>query len=153
MAAGFSLAAGRLEEFHAFLDTRLAAAAAYPRAADLVVEGAATAAGCNVALAESLARLAPFGNGNNEPVLVLPRCRVMRADRVGRDLATIRAFLESEGGGPRLKAVMFRAKDGPLAQALLERTGTPMHVAGHLRAEEWNGTVSAGFQIIDLAPA
>ena len=151
MAAGFSLAAARMDEFHAFLDERLAAAAGYPAAADLVVEGAASVAGCTLELAESLARLAPFGNGNEEPTLVLARCRIVRAERIGRELNTVRAFLEGEGGGPRLKAVMFRAKDGPLAPALLERGGAAVHVAGHLRAEEWNGRVSASFIITDLA--
>jgi single-stranded-DNA-specific exonuclease len=151
MAAGFSLPEGRLAEFHAFLDERLAAAASLPRAADLVVEGTATVAGCGLELAQALARLAPFGNGNEEPVLALPRCRVVRADRIGKDGGTIRAFLEGEGGGPRLKGVMFRAKDGPLAEVLLSRAGTPVHVAGHLRAEEWNGSVTPGFAISDLA--
>ena len=151
MAAGFSLAAGRMEEFHAFLDARLAAASAYPAAADLVVEGAASVAGCTLELAASLARLAPFGNGNAEPTLVLARCRIVRAERIGKELNTVRAFLEGEGGGPRLKAVMFRAKDGPLAPALLERGAAALHVAGHLRAEEWNGRVSTSFIITDLA--
>ena len=67
------------------------------------------------------------------------------------ELNTIRAFLEGEGGGPRLKAVMFRAKDGKLPPALLERGSAPLHVAGHLRAEEWNGRVSTSFIITDLA--
>ena len=151
MAAGFSLPESRIAEFHAFLNERLAAARALPQAADLVVEGSATVAGCTLELAESLARLAPFGNGNEEPVLALPRCRILRAERIGKELTTIRAFLEGEGGGPRLKAVMFRAKDGPLPPALLERNGAPLHVAGHLRAEEWQGRVSTSFIITDLA--
>jgi single-stranded-DNA-specific exonuclease len=151
MAAGFSLPAERIAAFHAFLDERLAAASAYPPAADLVVEGTAAVGGCTLELADSLTRLAPFGNGNEEPVLALPRCRIVRAERIGRELTTIRAFLEGEGGGPRLKAVMFRAKDGPLPPALLERGGAPLHVAGHLRAEEWNGRVSTSFIITDLA--
>ena len=74
--------------------------------------GAATAD-----LALQVERLAPFGAGNEEPNFALPRARVVRADRVGKDGNTVRAFLEGEGGG-RLKAICFRAKDGPLAQAL-----------------------------------
>ena len=151
MAAGFSLPESRIAEFQDFLDERLSAARSLPQAADLVVEGSATVAGCTLEMAESLGRLAPFGNGNEEPVLALPRCRILRAERIGKELTTIRAFLEGEGGGPRLKAVMFRAKDGPLPPALLERGAAPLHVAGHLRAEEWNGRVSTSFIITDLA--
>ncbi len=153
MAAGFSLREHGLSAFHDFLDDRLAAAAARPSAADLAVEGTLAIGGCTNTLAQQIGRLAPFGNGNEEPVLILARARVMRADRVGREAATIRAFIEDEGGANRLKALMFRAKDGPVAEALLRRDGVPLHLAGHLRAEEWNGTVSPGFVITDAAVA
>nr|WP_283949647.1 single-stranded-DNA-specific exonuclease RecJ [Limobrevibacterium gyesilva] len=151
MAAGFSLAEAQLAAFHGFLDTRLADAVRLPPAADLAVEGTLAVPGCTTELASQIGRLAPFGNGNEEPVLILPRTRVVRADRVGREAATIRAFVEGEGGGGRLKAVMFRAKEGPLPEALLGRDRLPLHLAGHLRAEEWNGTVSASFIITDAA--
>src|SRR6185369_6909139 len=103
-------------------------------------------------MAMHLARLAPFGSGNEEPVLILPRARVVRADRVGREATTIRAFIEGEDGGSRLKAVMFRAREGPLPNALLGRGQAPLHLAGHLRAEEWNGMMTASFVITDAAP-
>ncbi len=152
MAAGFSLHPGRLAEFHAFLNDRLAHAAALPRAADLAVEGTLAVPGATVDLARHLARLAPFGNANEEPVFVLPRAQVVRADRIGKEGATIRAYVQGEGGGPRLKTLLFRARDGALAGALLSQ-GAPLHLAGHLRAEEWNGNVTVGFFIADAAPA
>ena len=49
--------------------------------------------------------------------------------------------------------MLFRARDGALAEALLGRSGMPLHLAGHLRAEEWNGAVNPGFVITDAAPA
>jgi single-stranded-DNA-specific exonuclease len=153
MAAGFSLDVEKLAEFHVFLDARLAGASSLPGAADLAVEGSVAVGGCTVELAGHLARLAPFGQGNEEPLLVLPRARVVRADRVGREAATIRAFVEGEEGGGRLKAVMFRATEGPVAAALLARDGVPLHLAGHLRADAWNGFVSAGFVVTDAAVA
>jgi single-stranded-DNA-specific exonuclease len=152
MAAGFSLAVERVAEFQDFLNDRLAHARSLPRAADLPVEATVAVAGATVELAQQIQRLAPFGNANEEPVLALQRVRVVRADRIGKEGTTIRAWLEGEGGGPRLKAILFRAGEGPLATALLER-GAPLHVAGHLRAEEWNGTVSASFFLRDAAPA
>jgi len=150
MAAGFSFRAGRGAEFHAFLDERLAHAAVLPSAADLAVEGTLAVPAATVATAQEVARLAPFGAGNEEPVFVLPRARIVRADRVGKEGNSVRAFLDGEGGGARLKAICFRAKDGPLAQALLG--GGHLHLAGHLRAETWNDSVSAGFHVVDAAP-
>jgi single-stranded-DNA-specific exonuclease len=154
MAAGFALRAERLDDFHAFLDERLVSAGSLPSAADLVVEGTLAVTGATTEVARHLERLAPFGAGNLEPVLVLNRARVVRADRVGREAGSIRAFLEGEGGGTRLKAMMFRARDGALSEALLARAeGVPLHLAGHLRAEEWNGSVAPCFFIMDGAVA
>jgi len=153
MAAGFSLAPGRLGDFHAVLNERLPAGAALPTAADLAVEGTLAVPGATRELANDLARLAPFGAGNEEPTLVLQRARVVRADRVGREGTAIRMFVEGEGGGPRLKAMLFRARDGAMADALLSGSGMPLHLAGHLRAEEWNGAVNPGFIVSDAAPA
>jgi single-stranded-DNA-specific exonuclease len=61
--------------------------------------------------------------------------------------------VEGEGGGPRLKTLMFRAREGALADALLNRDGLPLNLAGHLRAEEWNGQTTPGFFLSDAAPA
>jgi single-stranded-DNA-specific exonuclease len=154
MAAGFSLRADRIGDFHAFLDERLAAAASMPGAADLAVEGSLTVPGATTDVARHLERLAPFGPGNEEPTLVLHSARVVRADRVGREAGSIRAFLEAEGGGPRLKAMLFRAREGAFADALLARgQAVPLHLTGHLRAEEWNGSVSPCFVMSDGAAA
>ncbi len=151
MAAGFTADAARVAELHDFLDARLAAAALLPDAPDLLVEGSATPRGATVGFAEAVARLAPFGPANEEPAFALARVRVARADRVGKDGNTIRAFLAGEDGG-RLKAVCFRAGDGPLGELLLGAAhGGPIAVAGHLRAESWNDQVSVCLTILDAA--
>ncbi|HEY0181173.1 MAG TPA: single-stranded-DNA-specific exonuclease RecJ [Rhodopila sp.] len=153
MAAGFAVRSEHLDGFHAFLDERLSAAAVLPGAADLTIEGTLAVSGATTEVARHLERLAPFGSGNEEPTLVLHRARVVRSDRVGREGNSIRAFVEGEGGGPRLKAMMFRVREGALADALARGGVTPLHLAGHLRAEEWNGSVSPCFIITDAAPA
>jgi single-stranded-DNA-specific exonuclease len=153
MAAGFALPERGLAAFHAHLCERLATAALLPAAADLAIEGTLSVAGCTPEVAGHLARLAPFGPGNEEPSLVVPRARVVRADRVGRELTTVRAFVEGAEDGGRLKAILFRAREGAVATALLARDGEPLHLAGHLRAEAWNGTVSTSFVVTDAARA
>jgi len=152
MAAGFSFRAGRDGEFHAFLEERLGHAALLPSAADLMVEGTLNVIAAQTGLAQEVARLAPFGPGNEEPIFALQRARIVKADRVGKDGATVRAIVEGEGGG-RLKTICFRAKDGPLAQALLASDRVPLHLCGHLRAEQWNGETSPSLQVVDAAPA
>ncbi len=150
MAAGFTIDPARLPELHAHLDERLAGARDMPSAAEQVVEGALTVRGATTELAQSIARLAPFGAGNEEPAFALSRARVVKSGRIGKEGATIRAFLEGEDGG-RLKAICFRAKEGPLAEALLAQGGAPLMLAGHLRAEVWNEQTSASFFVTDAA--
>jgi single-stranded-DNA-specific exonuclease len=152
MAAGFSLAVDRLTAFHDFLEGVLAHAAALPRTPDLAIEGAVAVPGATVALAEQVARLAPFGTANEEPIFAVQRARVVRADRVGREATTLRLLIEGEGGGPRLKAMLFGGADSPLGQAVAARGG-PVHLAGHLRAEAWNGNMTACFVVNDAAAA
>jgi single-stranded-DNA-specific exonuclease len=152
MAAGFSFSAGRQDALHAFLNERLASASGLPGAADLVVEGTMAVPAATSALAQQVGRLAPFGAGNEEPIFALPRARVVRADRIGKEGNTIRAFVEGEAGG-RLKAICFRAKEGPLAEALLARNAGALHLCGQLRAERWNDDVTACLHVVDAAPA
>ncbi len=151
MAAGFSLEPDRTEAFHRFLCERLPARPDTPARPDLAVEAVVSAAGASLDLAHHLARVAPFGTGNEEPVLVLPDVRVVRSDRLGNDGNTLRAFVEGEGGG-RLKVLLFRAGEGRLAQALGAR-GERLHLAGHLRAESWNGAVTVSLCLADAATA
>jgi single-stranded-DNA-specific exonuclease len=152
MAAGFSLPSESLGALHAFLDERLAEATVLPSAADLTLEGVLAVGGADAALAQMVARLGPFGTGNEEPLFVLPHARVVKTDRIGKDGNTIRAMIEGQGGG-RLKALLFRAKDGELANALSRAGDAPLHIAGYLRAETWNGRTTAGFFVTDAAPA
>lgn len=151
MAAGFSLRAEEVARFHAFLDEHLVAAVR-PGAGDLLLEGVLGVAGADVTLAQMVARLGPFGNGNEEPLFVLPRVRVVRSERIGKDGATIRAMVAGEAGG-QIKAMLFRAPDSPLAAILSQTGAAPVHLAGYLRAESWNGRVSVGFFVSDAAPA
>lgn len=156
MAAGFGLDAHGLPAFAEHLDRALAGARALPATPDLIVEGALACRAATVELARAIEALAPFGAGHGEPVVVVTRVRVAYAERIGRDKGTLRLAVEGEGGGPRLKALLFRTLDGPAARVaadLERRDGTWWDLAGQLRAEEWNGNVSVTLFIVDAAPA
>jgi single-stranded-DNA-specific exonuclease len=153
MAAGFSLAPEKTEAFHAFLCDRLASPAGPLRRPPVQVEACISTGGATLELALNLAKLAPFGTANEEPVIAVPDVRVVKCDRLGNDGNTLRAFVQSEGGGPRLKTLLFRAGDGAIGRALEGRSGTRLHLAGHVRAETWNGNTSVGFCIENAALA
>jgi single-stranded-DNA-specific exonuclease len=94
-------------------------------------------------------QIGPFGVGNAEPRFAFPAARIAKADVVGED--HVRCFLTGDGGG-RLKAIAFRCVGTPLGQALLQARGGVLHLAGHLRADEWRGQGEVQLVIEDAAP-
>jgi single-stranded-DNA-specific exonuclease len=151
MAAGLTVERDKLGALRAFLEARLAAAVA---ASDgdrvLEIDGALAAGGATVDFIEELERAGPFGNGNPAPVFAFPSHRVGFAERVGN--GHVRVSL-SGGAGGSLKAMAFRAADTPLGQALLGARGQPLHVAGTLCLDHWNGSARPQLRIRDAAEA
>ena len=150
MAAGFTVTADQLTAFRAFMDERVAErveeAGIVPT---LRLDGAVTAMGANLELIEALECLGPFGSGNPEPRFVIPAARITFADVVGKD--HVRCTLESPEGGT-LKGICFRCVDRPIGKVLLTAEGRPVHVAGRLRANSWQGRTSAQLFVDDAAP-
>ena len=97
-----------------------------------------------------LERIAPFGAGNPEPRFAVPSARILKPKTVGE--GHLRCILTGADGGS-LKAIAFRAFDGPLGPALAQAGGLPMHVAGKLRPDAWAGPDSVQLIIDDAAPA
>ena len=150
MAAGFTVRCDRLGDFRSFLNERIGT---HIRETGIVptlhLDGAMTTGGAKLETAEKLQQLGPFGSGNAEPRFVVPSARIVFADRVGEN--HVRCTLESAEGG-RLAGICFRCTDRPLGQALLEAGGKPMHVAGRLRVNTWQGRSTAQLMIDDAAP-
>lgn len=150
MAAGFALQEDGIEAFHRFLDEKLAAALTRPRHDALCIDGIVSLRGATPEIATQLARLGPFGPGNDEPVIAITRVRVVKSERIGRDGNTLRVVLQGEDGG-RLRGLVFRAADKAFAAVLEDRAMPVLHVAGQLRCEQWQGRDMLSFFILDAA--
>jgi single-stranded-DNA-specific exonuclease len=150
MAAGFTVAEGQLATLRGFLVERAAAAlgtdALLP---ELGIDGVLAAVAAGPELVEIVERLGPFGAGNAEPRFALPNLRVLRAEVVGAQ--HVRCILGDGAGVGRLKAIAFRCLDGELGPALLQGQGGAFHLAGHLRADNWQGRIGAQLMIDDAA--
>ena len=152
MAAGFTVATSRLAELHEFLLARIATKFHdAPGLRDLPCDGALAAAAATPELLATLEGAGPFGAGNAEPRFAIPAASIVKADPVGD--GHVRVILGGGAGGGRLKAIAFRSLDTPVGQALLSARGGQLHVAGHLRADHWQGDVQAQLVIEDAAPA
>src|SRR5581483_6694712 len=149
MAAGVTLKTERLSEFRAYLESTLAAAVERARRDEaLLIDGAVSAGGVNLALADLIARAGPYGSGNPEPVLALPSHQIIYADVVGEKHMRVRL---RAGDGATVNAIAFRAVDGKLGKALQENRGNAVHVAGSLSVDRWQGEERAQFRICDVA--
>jgi single-stranded-DNA-specific exonuclease len=62
----------------------------------------------------------------------------------------VRARLRA-GDGTAINAIAFRAVGQPLGQALMQRRGEPLHAAGTLVVDRWNGAERAQLRLIDVA--
>ena len=152
MAAGFTVQRSRLAELAEFLRASIAPSfRESPGLRDLALDGALTAAAATPALLERLEAAGPFGAGNAEPRFAVPAAAIVKADPVGD--GHVRVILGGGNGGGRLKAIAFRSLDTPVGQALLSARGRAMHLAGHLRADTWQGRTEAQLVIEDAAPA
>lgn len=151
-AAGFALPASGVPALRAFLAARFAAASALPRAADLALDGMLSVEAATAGVAGEVSRLAPFGPANPEPVFALRQARIAKAERIGAEQSHVRVFLIGESGG-RLRGIAFRCADLALGSLLLGSAGRAVHLAGHLRWEQWGGMERLSLHIIDAALA
>jgi single-stranded-DNA-specific exonuclease len=152
MAAGFTVDAARLGALRDFLAARaLAALGTGELAPQLGIDGVLALGAATPALVSLVERLGPFGAGNAEPRFALPNLRIVKADVVGTQ--HVRCILADGAGNARLKAIAFRCLEGELGPALLHGQGRGFHVAGHLRADNWQGREDVQLVLDDAAPA
>jgi single-stranded-DNA-specific exonuclease len=152
MAAGFTVAADRLDTLRAFLAERLgdglAREALVP---ELRIDGMLSPAAAQPELIAHLDRIAPFGAANPEPRFVFAGVRVLQAQPVGT--GHLRCLLADPLGDGRLRAIAFRAAETPLGQLLAATGGAAIHVAGRLRRDDWRGGDAVQLTIDDAARA
>ncbi|MCF6111291.1 single-stranded-DNA-specific exonuclease RecJ [Mesorhizobium muleiense] len=151
MAAGITVERAKLGALRAFFEERAAAEVFRLQGEEsLAIDGALAAEGATLGLLDALEKAGPFGAGHVAPVFALPRHRLADARPVGTN--HIRAELQSESGG-RIQAIAFRAVDTALGEFLFKNRGKPVHVAGSLSGNHWNGNRTVQFRIVDAARA
>src|SRR4051812_26830782 len=149
LAAGVTLRKERLAEFRAWMESTLALNVAQSRHAnELFIDGAVSARAVTPELAATLNRAGPFGSGNPEPVIALPAHQLVYADEVGQ--AHMRVRLKS-GDGAIVNGIAFRSIGQKLGNALAEHRGQPLHVAGCLTVDRYQGSERVQLRVMDVA--
>ena len=150
MAAGLTVRVDRLDDLAGFLGERLAQALGpgLPPAPDLALDGALQVTALSPGLALRLSALGPYGRGNPEPRFMLPEAQSFEVRRIGD--GHLDCWLRDAAGG-RVRAVAFRAAGQALGEALLTVAGAPLHLAGTLKLDAWQGRPRVSFRIEDAA--
>ncbi|MGA7117337.1 MAG: single-stranded-DNA-specific exonuclease RecJ [Hyphomicrobium sp.] len=149
MAAGLTVARERLGSVESYFARELADASSAARArVGLEVDGALVPSGVTDALMDLIERAGPYGQGNAQPRFAFPSVRVKFAKQVGE--AHLRCVLEATDGS-RLEGVAFRAVGQHLGDLLQNTGGMPVHVAGSLKRDTWNGREKIELTIEDAA--
>ncbi|WP_347264354.1 single-stranded-DNA-specific exonuclease RecJ [Nitrobacter sp.] len=149
MAAGVTLRKEQLAEFRAYMETALAADVARSRhVRELFIDGAVSARAATPEFVATLNRAGPFGAGNPEPVVALPSHQLIHADEIGQ--AHLRLRFRS-GDGAIINGIAFRAVGQPLGNALAQMRGQPLHVAGSLTVDRWQGAERVQLRVVDVA--
>jgi single-stranded-DNA-specific exonuclease len=150
-AAGLTVEWDKVEALKDFLSEALAPeiAAAAGEARALSIDAAGAISTIDLSLIEALDRIGPYGQGHPEPVFALPDVRVCYAKVVKEE--HVRFTLE-DSRGARTSGIAFRAMKSPLGEALLKKDAL-YHAAVRVKRNEWNDTVKAEVEIVDLAAA
>ena len=149
MAAGFTVERNKIDTFREFLSQRFNVELSGARLiASMMIDGILAPAGARRDVVDTLERMGPFGSANPEPRFVISPASIYRPIVLGGN--HVRCVLMGKDGG-RLKAIAFRAMDGNLGSALLQHDGRSFHVAGHLRADDWQGRRNVQLFVDDVA--
>jgi single-stranded-DNA-specific exonuclease len=149
MAAGLSVEASRVEAAMARLSELLArqGAGAGGREA-LRVDGTLMCGAATVDLIRALEAAGPFGQGASAPRFAFPGLRAAQARPVGEGHLKV-TF--TDGGSARLDAIAFNAAASGISAAVDRAAGGPMHIAGRLEINRWQGRETAQLTLEDVA--
>lgn len=150
MAAGFTVTRDVFETFRAFVNAHARAQLqGVPFKPELKIDGVLSVHSLTLDLVEKLDMLAPYGSGHAEPRFALAGVRVVKPSVVGEK--HVSCFLQDTAGGSSIKGIAFRAMDSDLGEMLLTSRGAPLHLAGHVSVNNWQGRKTVQFQIVDAA--
>lgn len=151
-AAGFSLPVDKENEFCEFLEKSVAAQLGdNPIVPEVLVDAEIDASGATMDLVNKMSVLAPFGQGNPEPELVLNGAVLQYATVMGNG-AHLRGAVKTSLGGT-VAFVGFNMVGTPVGNFLLDdaNTNTTISMLGRLKDNEFNGRHSVQFMLEDIA--
>ncbi|ESQ94271.1 single-stranded-DNA-specific exonuclease RecJ [Asticcacaulis benevestitus] len=150
MAAGLSVEKDRIGNLRTFINDYVTShVSEADQIGSVEVDAILSVRAASRAMYDKFALLAPYGQGNPEPLLAFARVRigysqVMKGGHVRFEL--------SDDSGGKLKGIVWRAEGTAIGDALLRPTGF-VHVLGRLKADDYKGRDGVQLEIEDIALA
>jgi single-stranded-DNA-specific exonuclease len=150
MAAGLSVERDRIGELRRFLNDHVRSRVSEEEQVETVeVDAILSLKAASRALYDRFDLLAPYGQGNPEPLLAFADvavafAQVMKGGHIRCEL--------TDSSGHKLKGIVWRAEGTALGDALLRPAGR-VHVLGRLKADDYMGRNGVQFEIEDIAQA
>ena len=118
---------------------------------EIIVDAQIDASGASIDLVRRMSVLAPFGQANPEPTLVLSGAVLKYATIMGNG-AHLRGVVRTSSGR-QLAFVGFNLVGTPVGDFLLDdaNTNTKIMMLGKLKENEYNGYVNVQFNLEDIA--
>ena len=151
MAAGLTVEEAKIEAAMVRLADLLArqgAGAGGPQ--DLRLEGLLMPGAVTTALIEEIEKAGPFGQSAPAPRFAFGRVSITHVKRMGE---THLRFGFTDGTSGTLDGICFGAFDGPLGPLIESHGGLPLHLAGRIEVNHWNGRSKVQLRLEDAARA
>lgn len=150
MAAGLSVESDRIPELRRFINDHIRAHVSADDLNETVdVDGILSLKAASRALFDRFDLLAPYGQGNPEPLLAFADVRIGYAQALKG--GHVRCEI-GDASGHKLKAIVWRAEGTAIGDALLRPSGL-VHIIGRLKADDYMGRRGVQLEIDDIALA
>ncbi|MEM8958575.1 MAG: single-stranded-DNA-specific exonuclease RecJ [Pseudomonadota bacterium] len=151
MAAGLSLSRDQLEPAMERLSDLLNLPGTVQHSTrDLRIDGVVMPGALQPELVARLDRAGPYGQGAPVPRFALPGALLFSARRIGTGHLKI-SF--GDRGAPRREGIAFGAYERGFGQAVEACVGRPIHLAGTVDLNHWNGRTNVQLRLDDAALA
>ena len=136
MAAGVSCEVGRLKEFAEFMRTKIRDSGFLQAGIVTTIDAEIAPQQATVGLADAMALLEPYGQGNPAPRFLIRGLSVVRAGSAKENHLKIELAGE---GGTRIEAPMFGGAGTPFGEMMRDAVGHEVDVVASLKVDEWRG--------------
>ena len=130
------------------MDERIASHLDRPVQPVLAIDAGVSTSGAHRELVEKLEAAGPYGVVHERPRLALADQQVVDVRTVGRGHLAVRL---RGADGSFLRAIAFRAAEGPLGEAVRRAGDATIHVAGSLERDDYRGRRGAVLHLEDVA--